>query len=170
MTEHEYAEIIARQAKWKHTKPASEGAIPAQGAVKATAASHREVIESYQAPKANKPLLEDEEQAALIQWLILKGIRHHHSPNGGHRHIAVAKKLKAQGVSPGFPDLMIFPPAGSDLPILFVELKRTKGGTVSEEQKDWLAYLNQIMGTHKTAGAVCKGCKDAIRFIESWGY
>lgn len=30
-----------------------------------------------------------------------------HCPNGGHRHAAVAAKLKAMGVKPGIPDLQL---------------------------------------------------------------
>lgn len=116
-----------------------------------------------------KPPMEDEEQAALVVWLQQRGIRHHHSPNGGLRHKAVAKKLKVQGVSPGFPDLIIFPNPDSDLPLLFIELKRTKGGTVSEDQKAWLEYFDSL--THiRVATAVCRGFEEARKFILSHGY
>src|SRR5512133_1643712 len=89
--------------------------------VKSTTDRLREVIDKAQ--KAAPPL-EDQEQGDLVKWLKLNNIKHHHSPNGGHRHKAVAAKLKAQGVSAGFPDLITFPPIGSTLPILYIEMKR----------------------------------------------
>jgi hypothetical protein len=33
-----------------------------------------------------------------------------HIPNGGERHPAVAAKMKAAGVVPGYPDIMVFVP------------------------------------------------------------
>lgn len=110
--------------------------------------------------------LEDQEQQALVNWLRMKGIRFHHSPNGGHRHKATAGKLKAQGVSAGFPDLMIFPAIGTGLPVLFIELKRQRGGRVSEHQQDWLSYLEATGHRAK----VCHGFSEARAFIESEGY
>lgn len=115
--------------------------------------------------KAKNPL-EDQEQLALCNWLRMKGIRFHHSPNGGHRHKAVAGKLKAQGVSAGFPDLIIFPAINSGLPVLFVEMKRQRGGVVSDHQKDWLDYLNKA----GFPAQVCKGFNEARQFIEERGY
>jgi hypothetical protein len=51
---------------------------------------------------------------------------------------ATAGRLKAEGVSSGVPDLFI--PAWG----LWVEMKRTKGGSLSAEQKDWIAYLESV--------------------------
>lgn len=46
------------------------------------------------------------------------------------------------GVSPGVPDVCIPIPSGS-YHGLYIELKRTKGGKVSDHQKDWLAFLTE---------------------------
>lgn len=43
-------------------------------------------------------------------------------PNGGHRNVIVAKKLKAEGVRPGVPDLML-PVARGGYHGLFIEMK-----------------------------------------------
>jgi len=64
---------------------------------------------------------EDNFQRTAIQivrmMLISKGLDPRyaiHVPNGGHRHPVVAMKMKAQGVTPGYPDVMVFHPcAGS---------------------------------------------------------
>ena len=58
---------------------------------------------------ARKPFvrLEKTEQIAFCEWLTLKGYLYFAIPNGGHRHPAVAAKLKAEGATPGVPDLFI---------------------------------------------------------------
>lgn len=121
--------------------------------------------------KANSkvpPPLEDQEQQALVNWLRIKGIRFNATPNGGYRRPTEAKRLIAQGVSAGFPDLTVWPPAGSDLPVLFIELKRQRGGTVSPAQQEWIDYLNSIHGNIRAA--VCKGFAEARAFVEGEGY
>ena len=103
---------------------------------------------------------EDHEQMQLVSWFrkTYKEIRILSIPNGGHRHIAVAAKMKATGQSAGVPDLFV--PAWA----LWVEMKRTEGGTVSAVQKDWIAYLEGI--GHKVI--VGYGCEDAKAKILAW--
>ena len=85
--------------------------------------------------------------------------------------MTTARKLKAQGVVSGFPDLTIWPPLGSyHLPILMIEMKRTSGGVVSPEQKEWLEYFEAISSFHHIESKVCKGFEDAKQFILQWGY
>lgn len=59
-------------------------------------------------------------------------------PNGGKRTIGVARKLKDEGVVSGIPDLFI--PEWK----LWIEMKRTKVGTVSKEQESIISYLTHI--------------------------
>jgi hypothetical protein len=59
-------------------------------------------------------------------------------PNGGFRDMNTAKKLKAEGAVKGIPDLFI--PAWKT----WVEMKRTKGGTLSPEQKKMKSHLESI--------------------------
>lgn len=68
-------------------------------------------------------------------------------PNGGHRHPAVAGKLKAEGVRAGVPDLFL-PVARHGYYGLFIELK---AGTnkPSEAQRTWMRRLQE-------AGYYCK--------------
>lgn len=86
---------------------------------------------------------EAQEQAALIAWFdwrypALCG-RLLHIPNGGYRHKAVARFLKAQGVRPGVLDLLL-PLARRGYPGLWIELKRSGNG-MSDAQRDWFAFL-----------------------------
>lgn len=54
-----------------------------------------------------------------------------HTPNGGHRHPAVAAKLKWQGVKKGVPDVAIIWRGRA----IFIELK-AHGGRLSPDQLD----------------------------------
>lgn len=100
---------------------------------------------------------EHEEQRELVCWFrrTFPGVRIFAVPNGGARSPATAGRLKAEGVVAGVPDLYI--PAWS----LWVEMKRTKGGSLNPEQKDWIAYL---VGCGHSA-IVGKGAEDAKRQI-----
>jgi len=78
-------------------------------------------------------------QSAVIDWCALQGIPVFAIPNGGHRHVAVARKLQREGVKPGVPDLMI-PMMRGRYGGMFLELK-SKGGTLRDVQKWWLNTL-----------------------------
>jgi hypothetical protein len=95
------------------------------------------------APKLRTP--EHVEQVTLMQWARLHERRYpelallHAVPNGGHRHVAVARAMKAEGVKAGVPDL--------DLPVargpwhgLRIEMK-AKGGRATPEQRRWIDSL-----------------------------
>lgn len=83
---------------------------------------------------------EHEEQRELVRWFrqTWPDVRIFAIPNGGARSKATAGRLKAEGVASGVPDLFV--PAWS----LWVEMKRSKGGSLSAEQKDWIAYLESV--------------------------
>ena len=85
---------------------------------------------------------EDQEQIRLVTWLIKQGIRFYAIPNGGKRNLFEALKLKRMGVVAGIPDLCIPIPSGC-YHGLYIELKREKGGKVSDSQSDWLAFLTE---------------------------
>lgn len=109
---------------------------------------------------------EEAEQRALAQYLdlIFPG-EWFHVPNGGMRSKAEGGKLKAQGVKSGVPDNFIVRPT-KGAPGVIVELKRVKGGSLSKEQKEWVATLR---GYGWIVG-VCKGAGAAIEFIkEAYG-
>lgn len=93
------------------------------------------------------------EQRELVKWFrqTFKGVRIFAIPNGGVRSLSTAAKLKAEGVSSGVPDLCV--PAWR----LWIEMKRVKGGSLSAEQRDWIAYLEGV----KYWCIVGKGAEDA---------
>lgn len=106
---------------------------------------------------------EHAEQVAFVLWLRAKAIRHNATPNGGHRAAKTAKRLKAEGVVSGFPDLTIWPEHGTGRPILYIEMKRGRGGRPTPEQLEWLSYLDGFGNVRTT---VCHGAAKAIAFVE----
>jgi hypothetical protein len=83
---------------------------------------------------------EHDEQSGFVQWFRAKWPRVliFAIPNGGKRNISTAKKLKAEGVVPGVPDLFI--PAWG----IWIEMKRQKGGRTSSDQDNMISYLESI--------------------------
>ena len=61
-------------------------------------------------------------------------------PNGGQRHIAVARKLKAEGVKSGVSDLFLALPIPHGPAGLWIEMKAPKG-VVSQNQKDFMDLM-----------------------------
>jgi len=108
---------------------------------------------------------EHDEQVALIQWAdsvggavgLLFAI-----PNGGHRHPAVAGKLKAEGVRAGVPDLFL-PVARGGCHGLFIEMKAGKNKP-TDGQLAWLDELRS-QGYHC---AICHGAEEAIDTIQEY--
>lgn len=103
---------------------------------------------------------EHDEQCAFVRWfrLAYPTVRIMSIPNGGWRHQATAWRLKAEGSSPGVPDLFV--PAWR----LWIEMKRTRGGVVSEIQKEWMDYL-------EANGYICimaRGAEDAIVLVKNY--
>lgn len=92
--------------------------------------------------------MKDEEhriQCTLFRWAALESSNHpelqllHAIPNGGHRHKAVAGRLKAEGVKAGVPDIFL-PVARSGSHGLYIEMK-TQNGRLTGSQKDWTEAL-----------------------------
>jgi hypothetical protein len=107
-------------------------------------------------------MTEDQEQMLFVQWFRRQypTIRIFSIPNGGARHPAVAAKLKATGTSAGVPDLHV--PEWN----LWIEMKRAKGGRLSELQKDWIAYLEGL-GHSVIVG---HGFEDAMAKVQQLGF
>ena len=94
---------------------------------------------------------EHAEQVTLVQWFerqypkigcLLVASMNGAFIGGGRGRFALIAKYKAAGMRNGFPDLFLPIPSGI-YHGLFIEMKRTKGGTISPQQRDWLAYLSQ---------------------------
>lgn len=104
---------------------------------------------------------EQQEAETLAAYLRLKGYSFTHIPNetGGDpaaRRRAV--RMKRAGVSRGFPDYLIYARGHR----IAIELKRSKGGRATKEQRDWLTTLSD----YGYNCAVCHGAEEAIKFIE----
>ena len=142
-TEDEYQELLQRMRE-----TAGRGTtLPVKGKTR------NKLIESVAS--------EEIEQCALARWLDehFSG-EWFHVPNGGHRNVIVGKKLKAQGVKRGVPDNFIIRPT-KEAPGVVVELKRIRGGVVSDDQKKWLGTLSDFGWICR----VCCGSNEAIRFV-----
>lgn len=117
-------------------------------------------VPSLPAPK------EAEEQTALFEWAALQSGRFpelallYHVPNGGSRNKVEAARLRAQGVKSGVPDLCL-PVARGKNHGLYIELKRQRGGRISEEQARWIDGLLK----QGYAAAVCRGWQEAASVI-----
>ena len=103
---------------------------------------------------------EHSEQVGFINWfrsqypeILIFAI-----PNGEKRSISVAKRLKAEGVVRGVPDLFI--PAWN----LWIEMKRVSGGRLSTDQKQMISYLENI--GHSVI--IAKGATDASQHIKNF--
>jgi hypothetical protein len=83
-------------------------------------------------------------------------------PNGGIRYIQEAIRLKAEGVQRGIPDLVLPIPRGGYCGA-YLELKATKG-RLSEEQKDWLCFLESQGYAVEVSWAV----QDAFQFLRDY--
>lgn len=89
---------------------------------------------------------EDVEQTSLFIWAAYNTGKWpelelmYHIPNGGSRNKAEAARLQAQGVRPGVPDICM-PVARNGHHGLYIELKRQKGGRLTEKQKEWIDAL-----------------------------
>lgn len=83
---------------------------------------------------------EHDEQVGFVNWWRARfpGVLLFAIPNGGHRAMSVAKSMKAEGVTPGIPDLHA--PALK----LWIEMKRVKGGRLSADQVEMIAHLESI--------------------------
>ena len=112
---------------------------------------------------------ESAEQQALFHWAALNERRYpelrmlHHIPNGGKRNIATARRLKAEGVKAGVPDICL-PVARCGCHGLYIELKRGKGFRVTELQMAWI----QDLAREGYSVHVCVGWEAAARAIEGY--
>lgn len=111
---------------------------------------------------------EGDEQAALFEWAEFATGRHpelrlmYHIPNGGHRHIAVARKLKAEGVKAGVPDIFLPAPKGK-FNGMYLEMKTGYNNT-TKHQKRWIENLSE----QGYFCAICWGMEDAIQALEEY--
>lgn len=110
---------------------------------------------------------EHQEQKAFFDWWEVWGRNLPYTPfaipNGGARHIAVARKLKAEGVKSGVPDVFLPWPKGG-FHGLFIEFKRRKGGSVSPAQKEVMENLRKA----GYAVEVAHGWEEATKIVKQY--
>lgn len=118
--------------------------------------------------RINAPI-EADEQAALFRWAAYNRTKYpelslmYHIPNEAKRSVITGALLKAQGMKPGVPDICL-PVPNVRYTALYIEMKRRKGGKVSEDQKGWIAALNRV----GCRAVVCKGWDEAREEIERY--
>lgn len=114
-----------------------------------TLAKRRSVVPLYE-------VTEHQEQVAVVDWADLLGRTKYPAlrwlyavPNGGLRHPAIANSLKAEGVKPGVPDLVLPQPIGK-WHGAYIEMKR-KGGQITPRQEEWRDHLVSVGYAYCTA-------------------
>lgn len=128
--------------------------------------------------------LEHEEQKQVVKWLIaenehaellkLPEIKFSAIANGHWQSSEMQKrKLKAEGMNSGVPDLLIIlPPERCKLQkwlMIWIEMKRRQGGSVSDAQEQWIEAINNVSGEKGDVGAfVCKGSDEAINLLKDF--
>ena len=108
---------------------------------------------------------EYDECVALVEYLKILRRQGHvvgysHIPNSTYTPSWAAKnKNKALGVASGFPDYVILGRGK----LIFLEMKKEKGGIVSLDQKAWLFNLSVY---RDVVTKVCRGFNEAQKFLK----
>lgn len=116
--------------------------------------------------------MERPHQIAVAKYLDWAGVLWLHPPNEGVRSPRQGAMLKACGLKPGVPDILILdpPPALQGSPGAAIELKPTRDeaprARMSREQREWLGQLAQL----GWATACARGAQEAIAQLRAWGY
>tara|TARA_R110000796_G_scaffold80103_1_gene177371 strand:- start:26 stop:370 length:345 start_codon:yes stop_codon:yes gene_type:complete len=109
--------------------------------------------------------IEHKVQKAIAQYLDLRRLCWWAVPNGGRRNIGVAKKLKAEGVKSGIPDISLV----YNGRFYGIEVKKPKTstpkGTLSANQKSRIAQIEASGGVVGLAYCV----SDVKELLEIWG-
>ena len=106
---------------------------------------------------------EYEECVMLANYLTLKEVLFSHlAQETFTRSWGIKMKNKRMGVNPGVPDYIIITPKG----LLFIEMKRSKGGKVSPEQQSWINELNVF---EDVEAVVAHGFDEAVEILKTCG-
>lgn len=110
---------------------------------------------------------EHEIQCAVVKWWRFYSDMEHRAllfaiPNGGLRNAVTSRRLKAEGVMAGVPDLFLAMPR-APYAGLWIELKSEKG-RLSESQTEMLGLLNGQGYLAK----VCRGFYAAIDCLKEY--
>ena len=120
--------------------------------------------------KKNQTPLEEKEQEAVFHWIRSNQIKYpklqlaYGTLNGVRLAPKLRKKMYLQGNRKGVPDICL-PAMGKNLESgLYIELKRTKGGSVSKAQKEYI----ELLKNQGFIAIVCKGHIEAIKTIKEY--
>jgi hypothetical protein len=104
---------------------------------------------------------EEQEQQIFIGWLVINDLHYWHTPNSTYTKSWSQKRHNTNmGVQSGIPDLFVI----VNNKLIAVEMKRQKGGVVSNNQKLWLERLNSA----GVPAQVCKGANEAIKYVQGF--
>lgn len=109
-------------------------------------------------------MTEDQHHIAVVDHYRTRGAHGWlmwHTPNGGHRNIQTARRLKKMGTMPGVPDLFVFGPDGV---LRGLELK-ARGEKPSKAQDAFAEYMHR-------AGLIWDWSDDldrSLSILEGWG-
>ena len=120
----------------------------------------------------NTTPLERHEQATFVQWLEQHGLLFSATAQSTYTTSYNQKRINYQtGLRKGVPDMLVLVDASKSRDglgyCLFIEMKRTKGGVVSSEQKTWLATINGL-NAPQTHAYVAKGAQEAITIVSHY--
>ena len=106
-------------------------------------------------------------QTACVNWFRMQYREYAHLliaiPNGGQRDVRVARKLKAEGVVAGVPDLFLAVARGQSHG-LWIEMKNGKAGRVSEHQH----YMLDALARQGYKGVVCRTFDEFWQIVNSY--
>jgi hypothetical protein len=115
-------------------------------------------------------LTEYQEQCLLVEYLEAKNLKFSKiAQETFTRSWGIKRKNKLSGLRKGVPDMLIIIPQKINMlpdskKLLFIEMKRSKGGKISPEQSEWLLELNQVPGV---IAKEARGYEEAKKIIES---
>lgn len=105
-----------------------------------------------------------------LQVRCLRWLRNNHKrvlcyaiPNGAYTTKTTARKLVAEGVCHGIPDLHI-PIARGGYHSLYIEMKNGKAGRLSEHQKEMIKKLESL----GNKVVVCRSLEDFVNEVETY--
>lgn len=109
---------------------------------------------------------ESQEQQRLFQWAKMQSGKYpelelmYHIPNEGKRSRITGRRMVAEGLKKGVPDICL-PVARGGSHGLYIELKRTKDWKITQEQENW---MRDLMGQGYEV-ALCIGWEKAADVI-----
>jgi hypothetical protein len=112
-------------------------------------------------PPKRRAAPEAQIQKAIIDRLRLHGVLCVAVPNEGKRSATTARRMKASGMRPGFPDLICM----QDARVAFLEVKAPRG-VLSEAQR----VMHEELTRQRMRVAVVRSQDEAAAVLRGWGF